>query len=102
MMKTKMVDGLQVTEDGPIKFHCMGCAAGKMTKLPFPHASQTDCPDLLSVVHSDLAGPIRPATQGGKDYILTFVDDKNEDVLDLFTEEKVRGVRLLHTVEING
>ena len=73
-----MVDGLQLKSDGPIKHHYLGCAAGKLSKFPFPHASETKYPDPLSLVHSDLIGPIRPASQGGREYILTFLDAKTK------------------------
>ena len=78
MAEKNIVEGLQLYEDGKIKQHCLGCAAGKLAKSPFPSKSKTDYPHPLSLVHTDLAGPIKPASQGGREYILTFLNEKTK------------------------
>ena len=77
MARQNSVDGLNILEDGPIRSNCVGCAAGKMSRTPFPHSVHNENGDLLSLVHFDLAGPIKPLSHGGKQYILTFIDDKS-------------------------
>lgn len=53
---------------------CKTCIAGKMTRLPFPKGAQrTSKP--LEIVHSDLCGPMRTRSKGGKLYFATFTDD---------------------------
>ena len=56
---------------------CKHCKAGKMTRLPFPKGEERPNREVLSLVHSDLMGPITPATIGQKQYVLTFIDDKS-------------------------
>jgi len=53
---------------------CESCAMGKTTRTPATssfHRSDR----VLACVHSDLMGPINPLSVGGKQYIMTFVDD---------------------------
>lgn len=53
---------------------CDACTMGKLRQYPstssFHRASR-----ILDIVHSDIIGPINPATTSGFRYILTFVDD---------------------------
>ena len=53
---------------------CAGCEMGKSTRKQFPKSSKkTD--QILEIVHSDLAGPIRDRSIQGSYYIATFIDD---------------------------
>ena len=53
---------------------CEGCIYGKMHRLPFPkNAWRAKAP--LELVHSDILGPTRTPSLGGKRYFLLFVDD---------------------------
>lgn len=53
---------------------CEGCIYGKMHRLPFPKfAWRAKAP--LELVHSDIFGPTRTPSLGGKRYFLLFVDD---------------------------
>lgn len=58
-----------------IKYVCECCIQGKMTRLPFPKIASTNRSQTLQLVHSDLCGPMRTITPGGKKYFLTFIDD---------------------------
>lgn len=53
---------------------CDACAMGKtiraITTSPFCRSKMP-----LACVHSDLLGPIEPASRGGKKYIISFIDD---------------------------
>jgi hypothetical protein len=54
---------------------CNGCTLGKQHRLPFPHASSYRAEENLELVHTELCGPISPATEGGNNYFLLVVDD---------------------------
>jgi transposase InsO family protein len=77
MAKEKKVFGLELKEESIEIPPCVGCAYGKHSREPF----RTKTPDgrkkkLLELVHTDLCGPMEvPTVQGGKWYILTFIDD---------------------------
>ena len=64
---------LKPSENG---LHCLECAAGKMTRLPFPNSERVDR-EVLALVHTDLIGPITPQTPNGKRFVLTFIDDRS-------------------------
>jgi 5'-3' exoribonuclease 2 len=42
----------------------------------------------LQLVHSDLCGPIKPASNNGKRYILSFIDDLTRKAWVYFLHEK--------------
>lgn len=53
---------------------CSICVEGKLTKLPHnSHRRRTIRP--LQLIHSDVMGPIAPASGEGEKYIITFIDD---------------------------
>ena len=52
-----------------------GCTIGKQHRLAFPRASPHRSERALDLVHTDLGGPIKPATAGGNQYFLLVVDD---------------------------
>ena len=54
---------------------CDGCMLGKQHRLAFPRASPHRSERALDLVHTDLCGPIKPATAGGNQYFLLVVDD---------------------------
>ena len=73
-----MVEGLENGFKGIIGGRCLGCPLGKQHRQPFPKVRRANMTtDLLDLVHSDVIGPINPASIGGKRYILTFIDDKS-------------------------
>lgn len=53
---------------------CEPCAVAKQTRLPF-QASDTKVDQPLALVHSDVCGPMKVASLGGKRCIVTFLDD---------------------------
>jgi hypothetical protein len=53
---------------------CEACQLGKLHRSPFPERSQTKR-EVLELVHTDIAGPISPATQSEKRYIISYIDD---------------------------
>lgn len=73
MVQKELVTGI----DSDLKLDsslCETCAAGKITRLPFPKQSQR-ASSLLEIVHTDLCGPMRTTSLGGARYLLTFTDD---------------------------
>lgn len=53
---------------------CIDCRMGKSIKSPRTHSFHRS-PSILNCIHSDLVGPIAPASLGGKKYMMTFIDD---------------------------
>ena len=54
---------------------CDSCLARKQRRLSFPKTAKYRVVDALELVHSDICGPITPATKGGCRYFLLLVDD---------------------------
>ena len=54
---------------------CEICLKGKMQRIPFPKQSERKTNAVMDIVHTDICGPMRNATLGGKRYLLTFIDD---------------------------
>ncbi|CAN0881937.1 Retrovirus-related Pol polyprotein from transposon TNT 1-94 [Linum grandiflorum] len=66
---------------------CEGCIYGKMHRLPFPKTTwRAKAP--LELVHSDICGPTRTTSIGGKRYFLLFVDDYTRMMWVFFLEQK--------------
>uniref|UniRef100_A0ACD5YFN0 Uncharacterized protein n=1 Tax=Avena sativa TaxID=4498 RepID=A0ACD5YFN0_AVESA len=55
--------------------YCDGCAPEKQHRAPFPHATAFRAEHGLDLVHTDLCGPITPASPSGNRYFLLVVDD---------------------------
>jgi hypothetical protein len=55
--------------------NCETCMKGKLKATPFPKKSFTREKEPLMLVHSDVAGPIKPISKGGNRYFVTFIDD---------------------------
>ena len=53
---------------------CESCLRGKMTKAPFKKKGER-ASDLLSLIHSDVCGPMSTSARGGFLYFVTFTDD---------------------------
>jgi len=65
---------LGTPNSGRDKFECEICVRGKMTRSPFPKASERKS-ELLEIVHSDVCGPMRVESNGKARYVVTFIDD---------------------------
>lgn len=75
IMATKaLVQGMDVRTCAHV-LTCEVCKKGKMSRKHFPKKSQSKTQDILDLVHTDLCGPMRTVTPGGKKYILTCIDD---------------------------
>ena len=69
----KMVVGLPSLKS-PKKI-CTTCLTGKQHRELVPRRSLWRASKQLQLVHSDICGPIKPALNSDKRYILNFIDD---------------------------
>ena len=53
---------------------CESCLLGKMTKTPFTGKGERST-ELLSLIHTDVCGPMSTQARNGFSYFLTFTDD---------------------------
>lgn len=79
------VSGMKIL--GKDKFNCEPCAEGKMiqfrNRTPDKKATRP-----LELVHSDLAGPITPASHDNSKYVILFIDDFSGIVVVYFLKNK--------------
>lgn len=54
---------------------CRDYIMGKQTKEAIPKSSTRCAEEMLELVHSNIYGPITPASQSGKRYFLSFIND---------------------------
>ncbi|MEN7973604.1 MAG: reverse transcriptase domain-containing protein, partial [Verrucomicrobiota bacterium] len=81
LSKQQMVRGMVNVQSSDLPF-CADCQHGKMHRLPFPKSSKKSA-KLLELVHSDVAGPIDPSSNGFR-YFVTFTDDKSRHTVLYF------------------
>jgi len=67
---------------------CTTCLVGKQHKNVIPKQSSWRAFTKLQLVHADLCGPISPASNNNKRYILSFVDDYSRKACVYFLNEK--------------
>ncbi|TXG73414.1 hypothetical protein EZV62_001993 [Acer yangbiense] len=62
---------------------CEECVVSKQHRNQFPQGKSWRAKKQLELVHSDLCRSINPSSNGGKRYIITFIDDysRTEDPL---------------------
>ena len=73
LQRNNMVSGLhQIAAPSQV---CEECAVGKQQRNQFPKGKSWRAKNVLELVHSDLCSPINPSSNGGKRYIITFIDD---------------------------
>ncbi|KAD3068893.1 hypothetical protein E3N88_36773 [Mikania micrantha] len=73
MQQKEMVRGLpEVSGKAMI---CETCNVGKQNRENIPKKSWWRSTEKLELIHTDLCGPITPASQSGKRYVLVFIDD---------------------------
>ena len=58
---------------------CNHCLFGKQHRVSF-NCTSTKRSELLSLVHSDVCGPLEVSSLGGNKYFLTFIDDASRKV----------------------
>jgi transposase InsO family protein len=73
LSKKGMVRGMPKVDR--VEEYCDGCVLGKQHRAPFSRASAFRAEHGLKLVHTDLCGPITPATLSGNIYFLLVVDN---------------------------
>ncbi|GMJ08723.1 hypothetical protein HRI_004541500 [Hibiscus trionum] len=86
MMKKSMLRGLPELEVRTDAI-CAGCQYGKAHQLPYAD-SKFQAKEPLELVHSDVFGPFKQASNGGMKYMVTFIDDFSRNVWVYFEKEK--------------
>lgn len=69
-------------------FDCEVCLRAKLTRAPFPKASESRSDEILDLVHCDLCGPMQNTTPGGNRYFLTLIDDHSRYCTIFFIASK--------------
>lgn len=70
----ELATGIKIKRCGLV-LPCETCLQGKMARLPFPKKAEKNTKAVMDLVHSDLCGPMRTVTPGGRRYFLTLIDD---------------------------
>lgn len=83
-----MVKGLPHLKIAGEAEKCASCLVGKQHRESIPKKSVWRSTRRLELIHSDLCGPISPASNSDKKYILTFIDDYNRKVWVYFLSYK--------------
>lgn len=82
----KMVVGLPAMKTTMEK--CQTCIVGKQHRSAIPKKSLWRASKPLQLIHSDICGPITPASHSDKRYILSFIDDFSRKTWIYFLLEK--------------
>lgn len=61
---------------------------GKQRRNQFSKRKSWRAKDVLELVHSDLCGPIKLSSNGGKNYLITFTDDFSRKTWVYFLQNK--------------
>ncbi|CAL2238396.1 unnamed protein product [Prunus armeniaca] len=64
------------------------CEVGKQPRETFPKGKAWRARRPLELVHSDICGPITPASNAGKRYFITFINDYSRKTWVYFLQEK--------------
>ncbi|GAA0160286.1 hypothetical protein LIER_43517 [Lithospermum erythrorhizon] len=73
---------------GTLSQVCEECIVGKQSRSQFPKANSWRAKTVLELVHFDICGPINPASNGGKRYFITFINDFSRKTSIYFLLEK--------------
>lgn len=74
IMKEEMVTEMKIVDCG-VRMVCECCLEGKLPRTAFPKKAEKRTTEVLELVHTDLCGPFRNVTPGGKKYFMTLIDD---------------------------
>ena len=86
LQQKNMVSGLpQIAIPSQI---CEECVVSKQHRNQFSQGKSWRAKKPLELVHSDICGPINPSLNGGKRYLITFIDDYTRKIWVYFLQEK--------------
>jgi hypothetical protein len=97
LYKGDMVRGLPAISEANML--CDGCIISKQHRVPFPSKLSFRADEALELVHSDLCGPIKPATPGGKTMFLLMVDDMSRYMWLILLSAKSDAARMIKQVQ---
>ena len=88
LQQNNMVMGLpQITAHSQI---CEECIISKQHRNQFPQGKSWRAKKVLELVHSNICGPINPLSNGGKRYIITFIDDYSQNFGSIFWRKNLK------------
>nr|KYP42102.1 Retrovirus-related Pol polyprotein from transposon TNT 1-94 [Cajanus cajan] len=87
LQQKEMVKGLPLLKS-PSKL-CKDCIAGKQHRDSFPIKSSWRASQILQLVHADICGPIKPASNSNKRYLITFIDDFSQKNMGVIFDRKI-------------
>jgi len=88
LAEKEMVKGLPKFDLGEEEAVCDICLKGKQIRESIPKESAWKSTQVLQLVHTDICGPINPASTSGKRYILNFIDDFSRKCWTYLLSEK--------------
>ena len=68
---------------------CEECVVSKQHPSQFPQGKSWRAKSVLELIHSDICGLINPSSNGGKRYLITFIDDYTRKTWVYFLQEKL-------------
>ena len=87
LIDKQMVEGLE-SSDKQFDTPCESCTMGKMTRMPFSKKSSHRSTESLTIIHSDVCGPMAINSFGGSRYMLSFIDDYSRYSFVYFIKSK--------------
>ena len=76
LVEENLVEGLDYKQCD-IKEICKPCIEGKHHKQKFPKVGGTRATEVLGLVHTDVCGKMDTESLSGKEYFISFIDDKS-------------------------
>ncbi|KAL9437863.1 hypothetical protein AB3S75_023687 [Citrus x aurantiifolia] len=67
---------------------CEECVVSQQHRSQFPQGKSWRAKNVLVLIHSDICGPIKPSSNRGKKYLITFIDDYTRKTWVNFLQEK--------------
>ena len=86
LQEKNMVSGLPELKS-PSKL-CDDCMVGKQHRASFPKKRNWRATQILQLIHADICGPLKPNSNSGKRYLITFIDDFSRKFWVYFLAEK--------------
>lgn len=83
-----IVDGMKSKHGKKQQVICEPCVAAKQTRNPFALRLERRTSRVLELVHSDVCGPVTPASWNGARYFVSFIDDWSRFTVVYLIESK--------------
>lgn len=80
------------------EFECKICALAKLRRKNFQNQVTSTAQDVGDVIHSDIMGKISPKSIGGKEYAISFIDEKSDYVIGRSIANKSDALEVFKTV----